>query len=86
LRAKGRSVRWAAFFTRQSVRFNPACKTQYRGLGASGMDAGLRAFIDRLSFPTRVVVVTFVVVVTLAVLFDFEISSSEISRLLTWRE
>jgi len=50
------------------------------------VDAHLRAFIDGLSFPTRVVVVTVVVVVTLAVLFDFEISSSEISRLLTWRE
>jgi hypothetical protein len=44
----------------------------------------LRAFIERLAFTTRVVVVTFLVVLAVVLLFDFEFSSLEISRLLTW--
>jgi hypothetical protein len=43
-----------------------------------------RVFIDRLSFRTRVVVVTFIVVLTVVLLFDFEMPSREIAGLLPW--
>jgi hypothetical protein len=42
-----------------------------------------RVFIDRLSFRTRVVVV-FIVVLTVVLLFDFEMPSREIAGLLPW--
>jgi hypothetical protein len=46
----------------------------------------LRAFIDGLSFPTRVVVVILVAIVTIALMFDAEIPTWEMSRLLPWGE
>jgi hypothetical protein len=85
-----RSVSWAAFFMRRSTAdrdgrsCSPKCGTVYRGVPVA--DAHLRTFIDRLSFPTRVGAVTIVAVFTVALLFDFEIPSWEISRLLTWND
>jgi hypothetical protein len=58
---------------------------RYDGLGRAKMYSP-RVFIDRLSFPTRVVAVIFVVVLTIVLLFDFENPLREISGLLPWGE
>jgi hypothetical protein len=38
---------------------------------------GVREFIDRLSFPTRVVVVIFIFLIVAALIFDIEVRSWE---------
>jgi hypothetical protein len=44
----------------------------------------LRAFIDRLSFSTRVAVVIFIFLAVAALIFDLELPSWE--RLFSWNE
>ena len=56
------------------------------GRGKSWMHS-LRAVIDGLNFPTRVVVVVIVIAMcTIVLMFDAEIPAWEMSRLLPWAE
>jgi hypothetical protein len=57
-----------------------------RGGVAKSWVHSLRAFIDGLSFPTRVLVVILVAIVTIALMFDAELPTWEMSRLLPWAE
>ena len=55
------------------------------GRGKSWMHS-LRAVIDGLNFPTRVVVVIVIAMCTIVLMFDAEIPAWEMSRLLPWAE